>query len=910
MYDFGADSQVFDSPKSKISPHSPRNRRTGRRKNRMPYKPRGLKFVVLSFMLLALFLLGCASEKGPAVRPPKPPKDDRAIDVVQKMRRQAVSRRVGRWAVVIGISDYKYDTHRDPVKGIPDLRFADRDARAFAQFLMSPEGGAFPADHVRLLTDRKATIKEVRKAIGDFLARSLEDDLVIIFYAGHGIPDPKSPENLYLAAYDTEPGNYYGTALPMWEIDVALNRTIRSKRVFVFADACHSAGVGGSRGKSVSKEFNEYMQRLAGSKEGVTKITASRADELSQERDNLGGGHGVFTYYLLQALSGKADENRDGFVTMTEAYEYLYDRVRSDTRHSQNPWASSYVSPDIPLGIVDSHVLAAIEARSDDQKQRPTQPQKPYRPQPVMVDLPEDSNVAIKLARVKLVKDEPGVAKEMVEGVIRRNDSAKPDALALKIEILLRDRDLREAEDTEDLLVIPYPNHPAAEKSARLVYDYYIKEIKGATPAEEIRQMETYLKRHPSGLLERVAQEKLKGIRSGVRTRYEKGFDERLVLVKGYINRNQFDRARAELGRAQDMARDALSGFGVTLNTDRVARLRTLLDTEEEKHLWDRAFDEAKGKASRQPLDGKIKVWRNFVAANPGNPHMTDAQNTLSGLEKELRAYRNRRFQEYFTRAEGRLRTGDYTKGYEALKKASEYATAAQTARVEELAKQYNAPPEVQIVTDSRTVNWNTPVRFKYRATDKEGDSVRAVSWDFGDGTTGAGGTPVHTYDKWGGPQKEQHYIVTLKATDGHTTVVAKKAIVVKRQDCVARDGRFCKYSNGIVKDTRTGLEWVAGPDRDTNWNEARSWVENLNIDGGGWRMPTIKELKTLYQKGAGTRNITPLFKFPAWAAWSGETKDSSSARYFDFYTGDNYSIPHNYSHLNRAFAVRSRNDG
>ena len=358
------------------------------------------------------------------------------------------------------------------------------------------------------------------------------------------------------------------------------------------------------------------------------------------------------------------------------------------------------------------------------------------------------------------------------------------------------------------------------------------------------------------------------------------------------------------------MASEALSGFGVALNTDRVARLRTLLDTQEEKHLWDRAFDDAKGKASRQPLDGKIKVWRDFVAANPGNPHMTDAQNTLSDLEKELRAYRDRRFQEYFRRAEGRLRTGDYTKGYEALKKAREYATAAQTDRVEELTRQYNAPPEVQIVMDSRTVNWDTPVRFKYRATDKEGDSVRVVSWDFGDGTTGTGGTPVHTYDKWGGPQKERRYVVTLKATDGHTTVVAKKAIVVKRQDCVARDGRYCKYANGIVKDTSWGLEWKAGPDKNTNWDEARSWVQSLNIDGGGWRMPTMDELQRLYRKGTGSRNMTPLLETTGWFVWAGKTKGSSKAGSFTFHYGNRYWSYRYYSNHYRTFAVRSRSDG
>jgi len=205
----------------------------------------------------------------------------------------------------------------------------------------------------------------------------------------------------------------------MWGIDDALRRTIHSKRVFVFADACHSAGIGGARGKSASKKFNEYMDRLAGSKEGVTKITASRADELSLEKDYLGGGHGVFTYYLLAALQGEADDNKDGFVTMVEAYDYLYDKVRSETRHSQKPWASGYVSPDIPLGIVDSQILAAIADRAKTQKHEPIQAAAPYRPTPVTIDLPKDSKVAIKLARAKLAKNEPSVAGEMVEEIFK-----------------------------------------------------------------------------------------------------------------------------------------------------------------------------------------------------------------------------------------------------------------------------------------------------------------------------------------------------------------------------------------------------------------------------------------------------------------------------------------------------------
>ena len=100
----------------------------------------------------------------------------------------------------------------------------------------------------------------------------------------------------------------------------------------------------------------------------------------------------------------------------------------------------------------------------------------------------------------------------------------------------------------------------------------------------------------------------------------------------------------------------------------------------------------------------------------------------------------------------------------------------------------------------------------------------------------------------------------------------------VETTKVIGKDRWFVAYNNGVVYDKETGLEWYAGPDRDTNWNEAKSWVENLTIVGGGWRMPTWKELKTLYIKGEGGRNMTPLLKTTGWWVWSGKTKGSSSA--------------------------------
>ncbi len=123
----------------------------------------------------------------------------------------------------------------------------------------------------------------------------------------------------------------------------------------------------------------------------------------------------------------------------------------------------------------------------------------------------------------------------------------------------------------------------------------------------------------------------------------------------------------------------------------------------------------------------------------------------------------------------------------------------------------------------------------------------------------------------------------------------------------VVRDETFIAYATGVVRDTKTGLEWIAGHDRDTHWYKAESWVESLSIDGGGWRMPTREELESLYQKGAGTRNMTPLLKTTGWWVWSRETKDSSSAWHFGFHGGDGGWLTRGFSYDTRAFAVRSR---
>jgi len=137
--------------------------------------------------------------------------------------------------------------------------------------------------------------------------------------------------------------------------------------------------------------------------------------------------------------------------------------------------------------------------------------------------------------------------------------------------------------------------------------------------------------------------------------------------------------------------------------------------------------------------------------------------------------------------------------------------------------------------------------------------------------------------------------------------LVASFSDVAGKAKIIDRDGQYVSNKNGIVYDEKSNLEWIVGPDKDMNWDEAKAWVESLSVEGGGWRMPTKEELKSLYKKGAGSRNMTPLLKTTGWRLWSGETEGSEAAWFFNFYDGDYTWGPRESYASPRVFAVRSR---
>ena len=258
-----------------------------------------------------------------------------------------------RWAVVIGVGQYD-----NPA--IPRLRYSVADAEAIYATLIGPAG--FPKDHVLLLTDttdKRPTLRNIKWALGTFLARSAKkDDTVLVFFAGHGAPevDPRGIERDGLAKYlipiDADSEDLYSTGLPMDEIQTVFGR-IEAERMVVFLDTCYSGAAGGrtfSAKKTRAGTLDDlFLERLTRAK-GRAIITASRPAEVSIELSEL--GHGIFTYYLVQGLKGAADLNRDGIVSLQELYEYVEQQVSQKSRAvggNQHPMMKGELEGVLPL---------------------------------------------------------------------------------------------------------------------------------------------------------------------------------------------------------------------------------------------------------------------------------------------------------------------------------------------------------------------------------------------------------------------------------------------------------------------------------------------------------------------------------------------------------------------------------
>jgi tetratricopeptide (TPR) repeat protein/uncharacterized caspase-like protein len=247
------------------------------------------------------------------------------------------------YAVVIGVSQFENLPKGDW------LEFANRDAQTFYDFITSPRGRAFPPENVFLLTDKEALNQAIRSRLGSTLAKKIKaEDTVYIFIATHGTVEKEAAKEGYLMAYDSDREDLYTSAMAMRELgNIMQNRLKNAKRIFLFADVCRAGKLG-----QVQGAVNRYIED-ASSKAETMGLLASRPNEFSRESDQWGGGHGVFTYYLLKGLMGEADTDKDNTVTAAELVSYLQSHVEDATERQQHIRDFGDFEPDTPMSFVD-----------------------------------------------------------------------------------------------------------------------------------------------------------------------------------------------------------------------------------------------------------------------------------------------------------------------------------------------------------------------------------------------------------------------------------------------------------------------------------------------------------------------------------------------------------------------------
>lgn len=259
------------------------------------------------------------------------------------------------YAVIVGISRY------DSANKVPWLNFADKDAESFAAYLQSAAGGNVPADNIRLFTNQQADLATIYQSFEWLKETAAANDLVYIYFAGHGDKTNDVVSLGYLLAYNSPLNNYPFQTLRIEDLNNTANTlSVRNNcNVVLITDACHS-------GDLTSKYFQGTMLlgdalRTAVSKE--VRITSCDKNQLSAEDKAWGGGHGVFTWYLVNGLRGLADAGQKGTVTVQDIKQYLDSSFAADATLKENNLKQNPVitgNTDFLLARPDKNALPAI----------------------------------------------------------------------------------------------------------------------------------------------------------------------------------------------------------------------------------------------------------------------------------------------------------------------------------------------------------------------------------------------------------------------------------------------------------------------------------------------------------------------------------------------------------------------
>jgi hypothetical protein len=229
--------------------------------------------------------------------------------------------------------------------GLPDekpLGYATRDAEQVYSALVQLGGADKGQGWLLLDADAgkvKAALKDAGRRVHALKAQGQQVQM-LIYFSGHG-----SDESLHLN----------GENLPLADIRAWFKGSEADFKLLI-ADACFSGSLIQAKGAVLAEPVPiQYRDELKVN--GSAILTSSSAGELSQESRELQGS--LFTHYFLSAIRGAADFDRDGKVTLWEAYNHTQSSLRRRLAGEKN--AAQTPEFDVDVQGSDNVVLTRVD---------------------------------------------------------------------------------------------------------------------------------------------------------------------------------------------------------------------------------------------------------------------------------------------------------------------------------------------------------------------------------------------------------------------------------------------------------------------------------------------------------------------------------------------------------------------